>query len=106
MLRDELWYCTERRESWEITFFVLSCHVKACPLVICLYLHNGVADLFKVYTICGRYDINIAGLRPCRPLVSMFFCVVLMSRIHRGHAMDPTNVEGSQLKYNLGKLIL
>jgi hypothetical protein len=57
--------------------FVLSCHVKACPLVVWLYLRNGVAGLFKVYTIFGRYDVNIAGLRPCQPLVSVFFCVVL-----------------------------
>ena len=86
--------------------FVLSYYVKACPLVICLYLHNGVAELFKVCTIFDRYDINIAGLRPCRPLVSMFFCVVLIYRMYRGHAMDPTSIEGNQLKLNLGKLIL
>jgi len=85
---------------------VLSCHVKACPLVICLYLHNGVAELFKVYTIFGGYDINIAGLVPCQPLGSMFFCVVLMSRMYRGHAMEPTSIEEDQLKCNLGKLTL
>lgn len=85
--------------------FVLSCHAKACPLVTCLCLHNDVAKLFKVYPIAGRYDINIAGLRPCQPLGSMFFCVLCMSRMYRGHLMEPAYIEG-QLKYNLEKLIL
>lgn len=38
MLRDELWYCTQRRESWEITF---------CALLPC---ENLATSYFLIFT--------------------------------------------------------
>jgi len=39
MLRDELWYCTERRESWEITFLCSLAMRKPVHLLLaCIYI--------------------------------------------------------------------
>jgi hypothetical protein len=81
--------------------FVLSWHVKACPVVIFLYLHNGVAELFELYMIFGRYDINFSGLRSCPPIVSIFFFSVLFSYLRCIEASRWNKPPSKEVNYSI-----
>jgi hypothetical protein len=106
MLRDELWYCTQHWESWEITFLCSLAMWKPVHLLLtCIYIMVLLGCLRCVLPL-AHITTDIASLSPFRPLVSMSFCVDFLSRLYRGHTMDQTSIEGGQLKYRLGKLIL
>lgn len=71
MLRDELWYCTERRESWEITFLcslamwkpvhLLFGYIYVMVLLGCLRCIRSLADM----TLILRVWDPVSHLCPC-----------------------------------------